>query len=69
MSAKCSDIRHARTKADPDLFLACPFVGIQRIEGWACMLRNCGNCGSTLAMPMAKVMELYPLVEFAEVVQ
>lgn len=61
----CADSTHARMKADPDLFLACPFRGIQRFESWVCILRQCPRCDSTLAMPMAMLVELYPLVEYA----
>lgn len=67
MSAKssCSAIRHARTKADPELFLACPFVGIQLIERSVSMLRNCPRCDSTLSLEMAHVMTMFPLVQYA----
>jgi hypothetical protein len=53
-------------KRDPDLFLACPFIGITRMNSVpVLMLRNCPRCDGTLGLSMTKVIEMFPLVEVA----
>lgn len=62
----CAELTHARMKLDPQLFLACQYIGTTTMNGRpVLMLRNCPRCGGTLALPMAKVVELYPDIEAA----
>jgi hypothetical protein len=53
---------HDRMRADPVLFLACVFIGFQRMAGFpTLMLRNCKRCHGTLSLRLSTVMEMYPL--------
>jgi hypothetical protein len=62
----CTDLTHARMKADPLLFLSCVAIGFNTFNGVrVSMVRNCRRCGTSLCMSMARLIELYPLVQHA----
>lgn len=46
----CETALHEAIKASERAFAACRYVGVQRLpDGKAFTLRNCNECGSTLA--------------------
>lgn len=50
--ACCPQPLHEALKADPVLWAAAPFVGVQHFEDGRLELRNCAACASTLAVEL-----------------